>query len=75
MRTNTLGNMKRASEYYLIGIQEGRAYFRAQGGEDAAAHIKYCDTTIARHPRGSMLSELARGERDFWMAHLDNAAP
>ena len=63
--------MQRVTDCYILGIKEGREYMRAHGAEDAAAHIENCDTTIARNPRGSMLAEMARGERDFWANQME----
>ena len=60
----------RVTEFYLIGITEGRAYFKTHGAEDAAAHIENCETTLASHSRNSALHQMALGERDFWQDKL-----
>jgi hypothetical protein len=65
--------MQRVTDCYILGIKEAREYMRAHGVEDAAAHIENCNTTIARNPRGSMLAEMARGERDFWVNQMEAA--
>ena len=66
--------MTRITDCYILGIKEGREYMRTHGTEDAAAHIENCNTTIARYPRGSMLAEMARGERDFWANQIEKDA-
>tara|TARA_R110000796_G_scaffold201546_2_gene317733 strand:- start:1044 stop:1262 length:219 start_codon:yes stop_codon:yes gene_type:complete len=67
----------RVTNYYLLGITEGRAYFKVHGAEDAQAHIENCETTLASHSRHSALHQMALGERDFWahkLNHTDEAA-
>lgn len=67
----------RVTDHYLLGISEGRDYFKTHGAEDAAAHIENCETTLASHSRHSALHQMALGERDFWahkLTHTDEAA-
>jgi len=60
----------RVTDYYLLGITEGRDYFKVHGAEDAQAHIENCETTLASHSRNSALHQMALGERDFWQDKL-----
>ena len=60
----------RVTDYYLLGITEGRDYFKVHGAEDAQAHIENCETTLASHSRHSALHQMALGERDFWQDKL-----
>ena len=67
----------RVTDYYLLGITEGRDYFKVHGAEDAQAHIENCETTLASHSRNSALHQMALGERDFWankLNHTDETA-
>ena len=61
----------RVTDYYLLGITEGRDYFKTHGAEDAAAHIENCETTLGRTSRHSALYEMALGEKHFWENKLN----
>ncbi len=64
---------KTVTQEYLMGLVDARAIFRAEGMNDAAAHLDNLNRTIKNFDASSPVGQMLRGERDFWRNQIKTA--
>lgn len=64
---------QRVSEEYLMGIREGREWFKKYGMDEAAAHLDNLTRTARTFAASSPVGQMLRGERDFWRNQVRRA--
>ena len=61
------------TQYYLMGIDEGRAWLNSYGMDDAEAHLDNLTRTARTFDAQSPVGQMLRGERDFWRHQVKRA--